>query len=509
MSRVNAFLSEIKKNKDLKVFIVLFALGAFFRLFRLDLQSPWEDELFSIRASSESSLNDLWGWMKNDPHPPLYQTLLYFWFQAFGPTIFVGRMLSAIAGLVVPLAFYALAPSGLSGRIRVSVSALLALSTGLIYYSQELRSYSLLILFCTIQLAFVLRLSYPEKGKTEESGSEKNAETETKRILRVYLSILGISLLASYTHFFGFIWSASVFLGIFITEWIIQRRFPKVSFGFGILFGVLFLPALYLLFNSNKIGIASWIPEAGFTAFIVFFDLVFHSGILKKFIPGIVASLALLVGFASLYFQKKETDVESTDLEPAHKKSSIVLIVILIVFSIVLGILSQVQPLITARNLLVTAPALYFLVTTAFSLFPIYKGRRLESVLILISLVSLYYFTRYYYKPYKEQWRESSKYILSMLEERPKEFTLLCSSHTYNMEYFLKTAKIEGVTPKIYSKEEAELFIKDASRKDLVILETSWKYLDMDEIGTLFPRDKFDRTDQLFYGMKVIVLRKK
>lgn len=494
MNRWNALFTDIKKNKDLKVFLVLFALGAFFRLFRLDLQSPWEDELFSIRASSESSLANLWDWMKNDPHPPLYQTLLYFWFQAFGPTVFVGRMLSAIAGLLVPLAFYFFAPAGLNGRIKVSVSALLSLSTGLIYYSQELRSYSLLILFCTIQLAFVLRLVYNED-------SEKD--------LRIYASILGISLLASYTHFFGFIWSASTFLGIFIIEWVFQKKFPRTAFVFGILFGVFFLPALYLLFNSNKIGIASWIPEAGITAFVVFFDLIFHSGILKKFVPGIVASLALIVGFASLYFQKKENEVESVRLEPTHRKSAILLIVILLVFTIVLGILSAIQPLITARNLLVTAPALYFLITTGFSLFPIYKGRRLESVLILISIVSLYYFTRYYYKPYKEQWRETSQYILSKIEKRPKEYTLLCSSHTYNMEYFLKTAKIKGVIPKIYSQEEAERFIKDPSRKDLVILETSWKYLNMQEVDSLFDPKGFDRTDQLFYGMKVILLRKK
>ncbi|EMO25388.1 hypothetical protein LEP1GSC170_0668, partial [Leptospira interrogans serovar Bataviae str. HAI135] len=89
MFGLSSFLAEIKKNKDLKIFLFVFTLGAFFRLFRLDLQSPWEDELFSIRASSATSLNDLWNWMKDDPHPPLYQTLLYFWFQLLQPTIFV------------------------------------------------------------------------------------------------------------------------------------------------------------------------------------------------------------------------------------------------------------------------------------------------------------------------------------------------------------------------------------------------------------------------------------
>ncbi|AOP33886.1 dolichyl-phosphate-mannose--protein mannosyltransferase [Leptospira tipperaryensis] len=491
MSRVKAYFSELKRNQDLKVFLFIFALGAFFRLFRLDLQSPWEDELFSIRASSQSSLVKLWDWMKNDPHPPLYQTLLFFWFQTFSPTVFFGRLLSAIAGLLVPLAFYVFAPKTLSGRMKVSVAALLALSTGLIYYSQELRSYSLLVLFCTIQLAFVLRSVY-------ENGNQR----------KIYLTVLVISLLASYTHFFGFIWSASVFLGLFVSSWIFTKKFPKEEFLLGIVFAILFLPALYLLFNSDKIGIASWIPEAGFTAFVVFFDLIFHSGILKKFIPGIVASLALLVGFASLYFRKNQGETETTSLETEHKKSVILLFITLLIFSIVIGVLSAIQPLITARNLLVTSPALYFLIATGFSLFPIYKGKRLESVLILISLVSLYYFTRHFYKPYKEQWRESSHYIISEVKDHPEEYTLLCSSHAYNMEYFLKTAEITGITPKIYSREEADLFIKDPKRKNLVILETSWKYLDSQEVDALSTKKIYDRNDRLFYGMRVIVIRK-
>lgn len=493
MIRVKAYLGELKRNSDLRVFLFVFVLGAFFRLFKLDLQSPWEDELFSIRASSVSSLIELWEWMKNDPHPPLYQTLLFFWFQTFSPTVFFGRLLSAIGGLLVPLAFYIFIPKKLSGRIRVSVSALLALSTGLIYYSQELRSYSLLVLFCTIQLAFVLRFVY---------------ETEQIRRTKILFVVLAVSLLASYTHFFGFIWSASVFLGMFVSSWIFTRKFPITEFLFGIVFGILFLPALYLLFNSDKIGIASWIPEAGLTAFVVFFDLIFHSGIFKKFIPGIVASLALFVGFASLSFPRKNGDAHSVSLDSEHKKSVILLLLVLTIFSIVLGILSSIQPLITARNLLVTAPVLYFLIATGFSLFPIYKGKRLESILILLSLVSLFYFTRYYYKPYKEQWRESSQYILSEIKDHPEEYTLLCSSHTYNMEYFLKTAGITGISPKIYNREEAELFIKHPKKKNLVILETSWKNLDSQEVDSLFHKKNFERNDRLFYGMKVIVIHK-
>lgn len=96
-----------------------------------------------------------------------------------------------------------------------------------------------------------------------------------------------------------------------------------------------------------------------------------------------------------------------------------------------------------------------------------------------------------------------------MIQDRPREFTLLCSSHVYNMEYFLKTAKIEGVVPKIYTKKEIDLFVHDPTRKDLVILETSWKYLNSEDINSLFTQEIFDRKDQLFYGMKVITIRKR
>ncbi|XDD51703.1 dolichyl-phosphate-mannose--protein mannosyltransferase [Leptospira sp. WS92.C1] len=493
MGRIKSWIAEIKFNQDLKVFLFVFTLGAFFRFFRLDLQSPWEDELFSIRASSESSLANLWDWMKNDPHPPLYQTLLYFWFQIFEPTVFYGRLFSALSGILVPLAFYIFSPKELPGRIRISIVALLSLSTGLIYYSQELRSYSLLILFCTSTFAIALKTVY--ENEKERPG--------------LYGVLLGFSLLASYTHFFGFIWSASLFLGLFISSWIFTKRFPKTEFFFGIVFEILFLPALYLLFNSNKIGIASWIPEAGLTAFIVFFDLIFHSGILKKFVPGVVASLALMVGFASFYFEKKKNEVDPSVLDANLKKSVITTMIVLAIFSLVLVILSLIQSLITARNLLVIAPALYFLIATGFSLFPIYKGRRLESVLILISIVSLYYFTKHYYKPYKEQWRESSSFIIHEIKQRPADFILLCSSHSYNMEYYLKTANITDMQPLIYSREEVDRFIKDRNKKKLVILETSWKYLDSKELDQLFTQTRFDRKDQLFYGMRVILIHKK
>ncbi|TGK35502.1 dolichyl-phosphate-mannose--protein mannosyltransferase [Leptospira gomenensis] len=491
MSRIKSFFS---KHQDLLLIGFVLALGIFVRLFRLDLQSPWEDELFSIRASSETSLEKLWDWMKNDPHPPLYQTLLYFWFQLFGATVFWGRLFSAIAGMFVPIVFLYFTPKELPDRIRIVTAALLSFSPGLIYYSQELRSYSLLVLFCTILFAFTLRIVY--------------ARDESERSFLLW-KLTAVALLASYTHFFGFLWAASTFLGLFLTEWIAEKKFPKREFLCGTVLAVSFLPAVYMLFSSDKMKTASWIPEAGIIVFIVFFDRIFHSGFLNKFVPGLLASAALVVGFATQYYGKGKEKNGFEELEFSHKKSIRLISVVFLVFAVVIGVLSIKQPILTDRNLLVAAPAIYFLVVTAFSRFSVYRGNRLKTLLIGISLVSLYYYSRHYYKPFKEQWRESSQFIISTIRETPSEYTVYCSSHSYNLEYFLKTAGIVTIAPGIYSKEEADRFVSDSKRRKLVILETSWKHLDSDELKASFPQNRFDREDRLFYGMRVVLIRKK
>ena len=75
-------LNWIKENKIL-VFIVL--IGAILRFYKLDYQSLWIDEIFSMKvAAPNNDFNFIFQFLKNqDPHPPLYYFSIHIFFLLF------------------------------------------------------------------------------------------------------------------------------------------------------------------------------------------------------------------------------------------------------------------------------------------------------------------------------------------------------------------------------------------------------------------------------------------
>jgi len=70
------------------VFLAFLAFLAFaLYTFRLDLQSLWYDEGFSVYLA-RMSLGEITARTASDIHPPFYYYLLHFWVKAFGSTEF-------------------------------------------------------------------------------------------------------------------------------------------------------------------------------------------------------------------------------------------------------------------------------------------------------------------------------------------------------------------------------------------------------------------------------------
>jgi 4-amino-4-deoxy-L-arabinose transferase-like glycosyltransferase len=95
------------------------------------------------------------GW--SESAPPLYYALAWFWTQVTGTGEVGLRSLSALAGVaLVPVAF--LVGRELRGReAGLAAAALTAVNPMLLWYSQEARAYSLLVLFCALSLLFCVR----------------------------------------------------------------------------------------------------------------------------------------------------------------------------------------------------------------------------------------------------------------------------------------------------------------------------------------------------------------
>ncbi len=124
-------------------FLVAILLLAFaLRMYRLGADSLWYDETVSVHLAGKS-LPDLVAHTAGDIHPPGYYVLLHAWTRLAGSGEFSAAYLSLFFGmLLVPLA-YRLALWVFGRRAGVLAALLVAISPYNLWYSQEVRMYTL------------------------------------------------------------------------------------------------------------------------------------------------------------------------------------------------------------------------------------------------------------------------------------------------------------------------------------------------------------------------------
>jgi mannosyltransferase len=106
--------------------------------YRIDYQSLWLDEVFSIRDATSLAL----GWKKGQG--PLYFIMLHFWMYV-GTSELALRLLSVLVGFVAVCLFYVTSLTMHSQRVTIFGTTLFATSPFLIWYSQEVRYIILLL----------------------------------------------------------------------------------------------------------------------------------------------------------------------------------------------------------------------------------------------------------------------------------------------------------------------------------------------------------------------------
>lgn len=117
--------------------------GLLLRLLFLGSKSLWLDEALSINMARTTT--QLLSSRFDNAHPPLYYFLLHYWLP-LGSSEFILRLSSALVStLAIPLS-YALAANLGGRRVAYTMLWLTALAPLFIWYAQELRGYSLLLM---------------------------------------------------------------------------------------------------------------------------------------------------------------------------------------------------------------------------------------------------------------------------------------------------------------------------------------------------------------------------
>jgi uncharacterized membrane protein len=140
----------------------LTAAAAALRFYGLAHQGFWFDEANTALLVHFSPGKMLGLIPQTESTPPLYYCLAWVWARIFGYGEAGLRSLSAVAGvLTVPIA-YATAAKLISRLAGLITAALIACNPFLIWYSQEARSYELLVLLTAVALlAFVYARAAP------------------------------------------------------------------------------------------------------------------------------------------------------------------------------------------------------------------------------------------------------------------------------------------------------------------------------------------------------------
>ncbi len=215
--------------------------GAALRFATLGMQSYHHDEAWTAGVVLHDSLFTTLGKVSGtESTPPLYYLLAWGWSKLFGNAEWGLRSLSALFGVAtIPVAF-AIGRRLAGAAAGAFAAAFVALNPALIWYSQEARAYSLLVLLSTFAFLFFLRAR----------------DGHSPRDLGAWAVL---SALAVATHYFGAM-PAAVEAVLLIAAAGRQRRGALIASGVVALAVIALAP---LAIHQSDAGHANWIGRLG------------------------------------------------------------------------------------------------------------------------------------------------------------------------------------------------------------------------------------------------------
>lgn len=218
----------------------LTALGLAVRFASLGVQSYHHDEVITAARVISGDFTEMLGEVKgSESNPPLYYVLAWGWAKVFGTGEFGLRSLTAVFGAATVPVAYSIGRQLASNRAGLIAAAVVAVNPMLIWYSQEARSYALLVFFGAFALLFFVRALRTGNG----------------RDLAFWALASGLALCSHYFAVFAVAIEAAWLLIALRSRW--RRVLPVV--GAVVAVGLALLPLISAQVNPTHIG---WIDHS-------------------------------------------------------------------------------------------------------------------------------------------------------------------------------------------------------------------------------------------------------
>ena len=404
---------------------VVLVLGAALRLHGLTNQSLWTDELDSWRQSDQSSLADVLDrGVRPDVHPPGYQIFLYFVMEAFGDSEIALRLPSAIIGILTILAVYLLGVYIYTPKEGLLAAALMAALWAPLYYSQEARSYSMLLLLSILSSLAWFRMA-------------RDVQLESQlRWSSVALYVL-VATVTCYVHYYGLL---LIFLqGLYSV--IAFARLRKALIRAGVAWGailVLYTPWLPDLFADLSIS-ETWIPKPTLLSLLSYAWFLFGRSLVLIVLAVEAVSLLTWTRIRAARFPKRRP-LGQRLLDPTF---ILFMWLIVPVFAVFFKSLVSTS-VFSERNLIICLPAAYLLL--AHSLFVLPGSIRINPTLVSIGAILLtmglaaevIFRLDYYSGVHKRQYRETVQHVVNHSADYPNSVVIGCAWNPRHLEYYFE-----------------------------------------------------------------------
>jgi len=410
-------------------FFGILAVGIFLRLYKLDFKSMWLDELYSIvPVNPDNSVSFIVNHCKAD-QPPFYFLLLHYWFKLTPYTSISGRLLSSILGIFGIIAIYFLGKEINNQRTGLFASFLTAINFYHIYYSQELRFYSLLFLLTVLSFHFFIR-------------------SIKKQDLASYALYTLSTIALLYTQYFGmlvFAIQGAIFV-IYVIYYREKMSFILTGIFLASLIAASFTPWLPTVLYDSQIE-AYWVPTPKPYFFAVYYYLYWGKD---------VFTALLLLATGALYLLWVYKGIQHRTITRNQVLIAIIL-VSWIVLSYALPYIRSVisTPMLQPRYTLVTLPAILLVIALGFDRITRTNVRTLVITLTVIATaMNLFIIQKHYTMHDKAQWREAAQVVIEEHEPGVKVYSNLEWWYNY---FFYSTNPPIRVLGKYASDDQEQL----------------------------------------------------
>lgn len=135
---------------------LVIALAVVVRFIYIDRFEVWLDEAYCFELASKPVAGIIAA-LRRGNEPPLHLLMLHFWMKAFGESAFAMRSLSAIASAATAALVVFWRTPWLPRRARFFAGSFLAITPISLYYAQQVRMYSVLVLIVVASMVFLER----------------------------------------------------------------------------------------------------------------------------------------------------------------------------------------------------------------------------------------------------------------------------------------------------------------------------------------------------------------